>query len=77
MLATFRIVGVVEWSTPKFGGPDEEWGFSGIWGSFLDPFDQDGTDFGFKPVVGLLGLRDPGVDRSDHGSSGIPGFRVH
>jgi hypothetical protein len=24
-----------------------------------------------------LGLRDPGVDRSDHGSSGIPGVRVH
>ena len=34
MLATFRIVGVVEWSTSKFGGPDEEWGFSGIWGTF-------------------------------------------
>ena len=60
MLATFRIGGVVEWSTSKFGGPDEEWGFSGIWGSFLDPFDQVGTDFGFKPVVGLLGPRDPG-----------------
>lgn len=40
-------------------------------------FDQDGADFGFKPVVGLLGLRDPGVDRSDHGSSGIPGVREH
>jgi hypothetical protein len=60
MLATFRIGGVVEWSTSKFGGPYEEWGFSGIWGSFLDPFDQDGADFGFKPVIGSWARATPG-----------------
>ena len=44
--------------------------------AFVAVFDQDGTDFGFKPVVGLLGLHGPGVDQSDHSSQEQDGSAV-
>ena len=60
MLATFRIGGVVESSTSKFGGPDEEWGFSGIWGTFWTHSTKMGRTLDSNQSLGSWACATPG-----------------
>jgi hypothetical protein len=71
-----RRTGLTTLAPPPFGVEQESpFGF-GSRMAFVAVFDQDGTDFGFKPVVGLLGLHGLRVDRSDHGSQEQDGSAV-
>jgi len=71
-----RRTGLTTLAPPPFGVEQESpFGF-GSRMAFVAVFDQDGTDFGFKPVVGLLGLHGLSVDRSDHGSQEQDGSAV-